>query len=162
MKVKIVITLLIITPAVMFALELLDPWPQTVPQALVGTWQGETERFVQRWYKGGNYPVTFNIPEDGTVDGTVGNAAFHNAQFRRNRGWIGRMLNMASDYIIKADLEGSLKGEVQCGKVSISLNFDGTELRGGAECSECGEGGKGQRWITARHFTYTRVKRPSD
>jgi hypothetical protein len=52
MKVKIVITLLIIAPAVMFALELLDPWPQTVPQALVGTWQGETESLFTDGTKG--------------------------------------------------------------------------------------------------------------
>jgi hypothetical protein len=160
MKVKIVITLLIISPAAMFALELLDPWPQTVPQALVGTWQAETERFVHRWYKGGNYLVTFNIHDNGTVDGTVGDATFHDAQFRRNRGWIGRILNFASDYIVKGDLEGLLKGEIQCGKVDIYLNFDKSGLRGSVECSECGEGGRGDMWITALNLTFDRVERP--
>jgi hypothetical protein len=160
MKVKIGITLLIIAPAVMFALELLDPWPQTVPQALVGTWEGEAERFVQRWYTGGTYPVSFYLREDGTVDGTVGDASFHNAQFRRNRGWIGRILNLASDYIVKGDLEGLLKREIQCGKVDIYLNFDKSGLRGSVECSECGEGDRGDMWITARNLTFDRAEWP--
>ena len=158
--IRIVITVLILSPAVIFALELLDPWPQTVPQALVGTWEGETERFVQRWYTGGTYPVTFHLREDGTVEGKVGNASFHNAHFKRNRGWIGRILNLASDYIVKGDLEGSLKGEIQCGKVDIYLNFDKSGLLGSVECSECGEGGRGDMWITARKLTFDRLEQP--
>jgi hypothetical protein len=158
--IRIVITVLILSPAVIFALELLDPWPQTVPQALLGTWEGETESFVQRWYTGGNYPVSFYLREDGTVDGTVGDASFHDAPFRRNRGWVGRILNFASDYIVKGDLEGLVKGEVQCGKVDLYLNFDDPGLRGAVECSECGEGGRGEKWITARNVTFARVEQP--
>ena len=160
MKVKIVITLLIISPAVIYALELLDPWPQTVPQALVGTWQGETEKFVQTWYKGGNYQVAFNIQDDGTSDGMVGDATFHKAQFRRNRGWIGRILNFASDYIVEGDLEGLLKGDIQCGRVYIYLNFDKSGLRGSVECSGCGERGRGDGWISAQNLTFNRAEQP--
>jgi hypothetical protein len=70
------------------------------------------------------------------------------------------MLNMASDYRFEGDLEGSLKGEVWCGKVSINLNFDETELRGSVGCSECGEGGKGEKWISALNLTFNRIEQP--
>lgn len=160
MKVKIVITLLIISPAVIYALELLDPWPQTVPPAMIGTWEGEAESFVQRWYKGGNYQVAFNIQEDGTVDGMVGDSSFQDAELRRNRGRIGRILNFASDYIVKGHLEGVLKGEIQCGRVDLYLNFEDSGLRGSVECSECGAGSRGDSWITARNLVFDRAEQP--
>lgn len=159
--VRIVVTLLILSPVVLFALEALDPWPQAAPpQALVGAWEGETRSFVQRWYAGGRFGVFFNLHEDRTAEGTVGDARLQNALFRRNRGWLGRMLHMASDYVIEAELEGSLMENVQCGRVTISLNFDETGLQGSVECSECGEGGRGQRWITSPGLTFTRAKEP--
>ncbi len=128
------------------------------PRVLVGTWEGQTESFIQKWCQGGKFPVTFELHEDRTVEGRAGDATFHNASFRRNRGWLGRMLNLASDYIIEADLGGFLTGGVQCGKVSIFLrDLDEVGWRASVECSECVSGGERHRWITARDVIFYQV-----
>ena len=161
MLARIVITLLILSPVVLFALEAPDPWPPaTPPQVLVGSWENEAKSFVQSWYKQGSFTVSITIREDWTVEGTVGDATTRNAVMRRSRGWLGRMLHMASDYIIQAELEGALREQVQCGSINISLNLDETGPSGSAECSQCGDGAPGALWITVRDSPFTRVSRP--
>ncbi|GAG51303.1 unnamed protein product, partial [marine sediment metagenome] len=83
MKKKIIITLVIISPIAIFAFEVLYPQPKIAPpQALVGAWETEFETPF------GKSQVSFNLYEDGTVEGTVGDATMQDAYFRRNRGWL--------------------------------------------------------------------------
>jgi len=96
---------------------------ETVEPSLAGTWRGECEI---------NLPVVFDptqlpdgvertqrtlameltIHEDAAVDGTVGEATVKDSVLKRNRGEVGRRLNMASDYIIT---DGFLVGPLVSG-----------------------------------------------
>lgn len=89
------------------------PFP---PPELVGTWSCTVEIFGP--FKMGSYPS--NAPEDtqnvvitihtnGMVEGRIGHAVFKNASLHRNRGLIGRKLNLKTDFIVSG---GTLQGKV--------------------------------------------------
>ena len=152
---KIIITLLLISPIVLYALEVSIPRAKTAPpRALVGAWETE---FKTRF---GKSRVSFNLYEDGTVEGTVGDATMQNAYFKRNRGWLGRMLRHATDYIIVGDLNGSVIDEVQCGRFWIVGHFDEKGIRADIDCDGCRKGGEKQSRIGAGSLIYTRVEQP--
>ncbi len=110
---------------------------EEVPPSLIGTWQGECEI---------NLPVAFNptqLPEDvartqqavdvtviingdASVEGAVGEALLAKSVLKRNRGELGRRLNVASDYII---IDGYLTGPIVAGedeseRKSFTIPFD--------------------------------------
>ena len=70
-------------------------------QQLVRQWQIDTKT------NDGQLLFNFNINEDGTVDGTVGNAAMLNAHLIRSRHWFSKILGHRRDYKIKGRLENS-------------------------------------------------------
>ena len=104
--------------------------------------------------------VSFNLNEDGTVEGTVGNAAMQNAYFRTNRGWLFKILDWdwSTDYIIVGDLKGSVISEVQCVKFWIVGDFDEKGIRADIDCDECWKDGKKQGQFGAGPLIYTRVE----
>lgn len=152
---KIIITLVIISPIVIFAFEVLYPQPKIAPpQALVGAWETEFEtRF-------GKSQVIFNLYEDGTVEGTVGDATMQDAYFKRNRGWIGRILGLATDYIIVGDLNGAVASEVQYAKFWIVGEFDEKGIRADIDIEECWKDGKKHSQFGASPLIYTRAEQP--
>ena len=86
------------------------------PDLLAGTWSGRVEVFAP--FKKGEYPSTHpedwielrvQIRVDGRVDGQIGKAKLVGCQVRKNRGWLGRKLNIKTDYIICG---GVLEGRV--------------------------------------------------
>jgi hypothetical protein len=107
---------------------------------LVGTWTGSTEVFGP--FKVEPYPskapedhqnVILTIKADGTVAGKIGNAEFKDASVKRNRGLIGRKLNIKTDYIVCG---GTLQGKVTPrdegtnSRFTIPFNLEGGTLRG--------------------------------
>ena len=92
----------------------------TVPEPLLGTWHGEsTVRlpivFVPEPDNDPSddvrLPITIDltIHDDGTVTGTVGDAQLVDCVLKKNRGELGRQLNLATDYII---MDGYLSGAI--------------------------------------------------
>ena len=86
------------------------------PDTLVGTWSDKAEVFAP--FKKSPYPskapedwirIQIQIHVDGTVDGQVGDAQFVGCEVRSNRGWLGRKLNVKTDYII---CDGALTGTI--------------------------------------------------
>lgn len=85
------------------------------PSELVGTWRGTTEIFGP--FTVGTFPstvaddhqrVVVEIAASGAVTGQIGEAVFLRSSVRRNRGAIGRTLNVATDYIVRGVLEGKV------------------------------------------------------
>ena len=155
MKKKIIITLLLISPIVIFAFEVFYPRPKIAPpQDLVGAWETEFETPF------GKSQVSFNLYEDGTVEGTVGNAAMQSAYFRTNRGWLFKILDWdwSTDYIIVGDLKGSVISEVQCAKFWIVGDFDEKGIRADIDCKECWKDGKKHSPFGDGPLIYTRVE----
>ena len=115
----------------------------TVTNALVGHWQGSA-RIVVDWCKQQRLPVAIDIKSDGSVSGQIGDATLKNGRLSRNRGSIGRKLNLATDYIIKGDLTGPIVSTEGISRSSVSIPFDLTNktLVGGVHTSGTKFGGK--------------------
>ena len=65
-------------------------------------------------------PLAITIREDARVTGTVGGAELVDCVLKRNRGELGRQLNVASDYII---MDGYLDGPIIPGDEELRKDF---------------------------------------
>lgn len=99
----------------------------TPPDSLVGTYEGTALCFVRIANQTGADSVRMRITilPNGTVEGTAGGAAFVQCRVTRNRGWLGRKLNLGTDWWIQ---KGLLEGPVVPGDAEtrreISLPFN--------------------------------------
>ncbi len=124
---KLIATLAILLPA-------LTSWAteSVVTPAMVGHWEGNA-RIVVNWCHQKNLSVKVDIHTDGSVSGTVGDAKLTDGRFESNRGWLGRKLNLWSDYIIAGGLDSdfvSAEG-IKRERVSLALNYKDGIFNGG-------------------------------
>jgi hypothetical protein len=134
---------------------------KAVTSAMVGQWRGNAQ-IIMTWCQETNLPVSIQIQSDGRVSGKVGDATLANGQLKRNRGWLGRKLQLKTDYIITGKLEGPIvaREKIHRSGVSIPLNFTGTNFVGGVHTSGTHVGGKGRMVLSARSLTLLRTNAP--
>ncbi len=119
---------------------------EVVEPSLAGTWHGECEISLPVVFNPAQLPddveptqraiaLDITFYEDAAVEGTVGEATLEESVLQRNRGELGRRLNMASDYII---IDGYLSGPIVSGEdengvKSFTIPFDLVDdhIRGG-------------------------------
>ncbi len=121
-----------------------------VTPAMAGHWEGNA-RIIVSWCSQTNLSVKVDIHTDGTVTGAVGDAKLKDGRFQRNRGWLLRKLNWATDYLIMGGLDGPIvKAEdVTRSKVMMPLNFNDGTFEGGVNTSGTLFGGKAHMPFTA-------------
>jgi hypothetical protein len=97
------------------------------------------------------------------VTGTVGDAKLTEGRLLRNRGWLLRKLNWATDYIITGGLDGAIVAAegITRSRVKMPLNFSGDAFAGGVNTSGSGfEGFYGKKgegtWLAAGGLKLTR------
>jgi hypothetical protein len=124
--------------------------------AQVGHWEGNA-RIIVSWCRQKNLPVKVDIHADGSVTGSVGDAKLSEGRFQRNRGWLGRKLNLATDYIITGDLDGPIVAAeaITRQRVMMPLDFSGDAFTGGLGTSGWMFGGKDKMVFTATSLTLT-------
>jgi hypothetical protein len=108
-------------------------------QRLVGSWQG-TNRFTGISYreavdkKVAVQPVetVLVIATNGVVTGHIGGARLTNCVVAANRGWLGRKLHLASDFVIQGQIVGPVVSGSEGGTHNISAPFNlvGGQIRG--------------------------------
>ncbi|MEE4239461.1 MAG: hypothetical protein V2I51_22300 [Anderseniella sp.] len=109
MAVRMIVTLALVAPVVLLALELELMGPIHSPRhELVRTWDIEHSTHDAR------LRFVFSIHEDGTVKGTVeavggtiGKVGMKDAHLERNRHWFSKMLGQRSDYKVEGHVEKS-------------------------------------------------------
>lgn len=103
-----------------------------VPSALIGKWESKQTVKV-RIKESGKYvfinapdsiQLQFSIDENGNVTGHLGAAVFENCKVSKNRGNLGRTLNLATDYVIKGNLNGAIFANDPHLTKEISAPFD--------------------------------------
>ncbi len=107
-----------------------------VTPTMAGHWEGNA-RIIVSWCHQTNLPVSVDIRADGSVTGKVGDAKLIGGRFQSNRGWLGRMFNLYSDYIITGNLDGaivSVEGIIR-ESVKMPLDFNGGVFKGGVHTS---------------------------
>ena len=128
------------------------PAPLTeVPPDMVGDWQGEAKIIVV-WVDQEMLPVALTIHEDGTVDGSVGDATLVEGSIRSNP--------VGSEYIVVADLEGAIVAaeDVTRDGVKIPVDFDGERFVGGVASTGTKAGGKETMVLTASDLVLLQTK----
>ena len=132
--------------------------PVVSPQ-MAGAWKGEA-KIIVTWCKQKTLPIQVNILKDGTVTGTIGDATLQNGKLRKNRGAIGRKLNIKTDFIIEGKLKGAIVSAegINRSRVKIPLNFGGGFFKGGLHTSGIKFGGKKAMSLSASSLTLNKQK----
>ena len=125
-----------------------------VDPSVTGTWHGECEIGLPVVFNPAQLPdgvdrtrrvvaLNITIHENAAVEGTVGEATIEGSVLKRNRGELGRSLNMASDYII---IDGYLSrpivsGEDESDLKSFTIPFDlvDNQIQGGLMWRQAGK-----------------------
>lgn len=102
------------------------------PQDMVGTWRGNVEIFGP--FKTEPYPskapedhqdVIITISFSSSVTGRIGQAVFSGCSLQRNRGWVGRKLNLKTDFIIRGGyLDGKITPKDKGEKREFTIPFN--------------------------------------
>ena len=122
-----------------------------------GSWTGTADVFVS-WTRQRVLPVALDIHTDGTVEGHVGDARLTDGRLRSNRGSFGRALHVKTDWIITGQLAGPLIAaeSVYRERVTLPLNWSGTEFSGSVQSSGSMFGGKDRMALAAGHLVLRR------
>jgi len=109
------------------------------PPDLIGTWEGTSS--YSRHGAHESTIVSVTIMPDGKVEGSAGGARFTQCTAQKNRGWLGKILNIKTDYIIRGYLEGPVAKDDAGGlrEIAIPFNIRDGKLVGGL-------GALTQRW----------------
>jgi hypothetical protein len=132
---------------------------QLPDRAMMGTWSGDGQ-IVVNWTSQRSIHVRLVILADGNVSGEVGDARLTNGRIARNRGAIGRFLNIKTDYIVFGDLRGPViaSEHIQRDGVKMPLNWNEREFSGGLHTSGSAFGGADRMIFTAFHLRLTRER----
>lgn len=125
--------------------------------AQVGDWEGNG-RIIMTWCQQTNLLVKLDIQANGSVTGSVGDARLTKGRFLKNRGWLGRKLDIETDYIITGNLDGAIVAAegITRSRVMMPFNFDGGLIKGGVATSGTWFGGKNHMILTARSLKLAR------
>src|SRR5208282_2602376 len=117
--------------------------------AQLGHWEGNG-RIIVTWCQQTNLLVKLDIQADGSVTGTVGDARLTEGRFLKNRGWLGRMLNIETDYVITGNLDGAIVATegITRKRVKMPCNFNGRFIKGAVDTSGTWFGGKASMVLT--------------
>ena len=126
-----------------------------VTPAMVAKWEG-TAHIIVNWVQQTNLPIQLQVQSDGSVTGTIGGAILAKGRLRSNRGWLGRKLNIKTDYIIEGRLIGTLIAAENISRAGVKLpiNFTGTNFVGGIHTTGCKLGREGCGIVSARISIY--------
>ena len=123
---------------------------------MIGTWSGSGD-VVVNWTKQRTIHVRVIILPDGSVSGEIGDARLTNGRLSTNRGAIGRLLNIKTDYIVEGKLRGPVISaeHMQRDEVKMPLMWSGSEFSGGLHTSGSVFGGGERMIFSATHLRLT-------
>jgi hypothetical protein len=110
-----------------------------MPENLPGNWIGKQSVSIRYTDHENNFhftndslPVVINILQDGTVTGFIGKSKFVNCRVTQNRGRIGKILHIATDFGIEGFLSGKLNIQDKYGlkKIAIPFNIEDSLIKG--------------------------------
>jgi len=127
---------------------------QLVTKEMAGHWSGHGD-IVVSWTRQKQIDVQLTISPDGSVQGTIGDAALIGGHLTRNRGWLGRALDIKTDYIITGRLQNCLiDGEGVCrDSVKIPLDWSKGHFTGGLQTNGTIAGGKSRMVFTVARLS---------
>jgi hypothetical protein len=130
--------------------------------SMTGVWCGSAQ-IVVSWTKQRNLGVRLVVPPTGEITGQVGDARLVGGTLETNRGSVGRMLNVKTDYIIVGKLEGPIiaSEKITRSEVKMPLNWTGSEFQGGVNTNGWKFAGKDHMVLAASHLVLRRWIAPA-
>ena len=118
--------------------------------SMAGIWCGSA-RIVVDWTVQKKLGLRLTIDRLGNVTGQVGDAQLTSGRIRVNRGPVGRMLNIKTDYIIVGNLRGPIIAAegVARSELKIPVNWTGSEFHGSVHTDGSSFGGKARMVLSA-------------
>lgn len=125
---------------------------------MVGAWEGDARIYVD-WTVQKQLPVRLVVAPDGSVEGRIGDARLVGGHLRRNRGQVGRLLHVKTDYVVRGALDGPVLAaeDVRRDGVSLPLDWSGEAFRGAVHTSGSKFGGKERMILTAGQLELRRA-----
>jgi hypothetical protein len=125
--------------------------------SMTGVWCGSA-RIVVDWTVQKNLGLRLTIDASGNVTGQVGDAQLASGRVRTNRGPVGRMLHIRTDYIIVGRLRGPIIAAeaVARSEVKIPVNWTGSEFHGSVHTDGSSFGGKDHMVLSASRLVLRR------
>ena len=125
--------------------------------SLSGVWCGSAPIMVN-WTIEKKLGVRLAIAPPGDVTGQIGDAQLVAGRVKANRGAVGKMLSIKTDYIVVGKLKGPIIAaeKITRSTVKIPLNWTGSELKGGLGTDGSAFGGKEQMVLTAQDLALRR------
>jgi hypothetical protein len=80
---------------------------QVAKASVIGRWGGVAD-IVVNWTKQRTLPINIVIGANDQVTGSVGDATLVKGRLLRNRGAVARALQIKTDYVIEAELDGPI------------------------------------------------------
>lgn len=110
----------------------------TLPTALVGTWEGTVA--LDSGSLGAGAPIRLVIERDGRVTGTVGSATLRDGHIGRNPSVLSRLFGLGTPWMLNARIEGVLDPATNLARERVTMPMDliDGELRG--DFNAAGEG----------------------
>jgi hypothetical protein len=144
--------------AIALSLLSLPAQAQRPDSAMVGAWSGLAHITVD-WTQQKMLAVRVSIYADGSITGTVGDAALIDARMRTNRTVLERAARLGSDYIIEAELGGAIiRAEgIQRASVRIPLNWKDGVFSGSIATSGSYDGGRETMKLMASELVLRRA-----
>ena len=107
----------------------------TIPD-LAGQWHGQS-RFTgisyaeatQKQVAAQQVELVLRISTDGKVTGRFGGAELTNCVVEENRGWLGRLLHLKTDFLIRGQISGPVAPGSESGTHPINAPFNVTDAR---------------------------------
>ena len=100
------------------------------PASMVGEWRATTPPAAPAWKA---IDVVFAIHPDGSVTGSVGDAAVIGGRMANNRSWFGKLMNWREEYAISGGLDHAVRAServVFAGQFTGPLTMREGDLRG--------------------------------
>lgn len=159
MKAKKTMGLVILLATLFVVCSRLFSGDPVITPAMTGHWEGDA-RIVVSWCKQTSLHCAMDVAPDGTVTGKIGDATLVNASLVRNRGWVARRLDLATDYIVKGELKGDMVASERIRRrgVSIPLDFTAAGYAGGVHSTGSRFGGKSTGILSASGLTLVKTK----
>jgi hypothetical protein len=125
--------------------------------SMTGVWCGSANVVVS-WTAQKKLGVRLVLPSSGEITGNVGDARLSGGRLEANRGSVGRMLNIKTDYIVVGKLEGPIIAAegITRRTVKMPLNWTGSEFRGGIHTDGWQFGGKDHMILSASELVLRR------
>ena len=118
--------------------------------SMAGVWCGSA-RIVVNWTVQKRLGASISIDPAGNVSGQVGDALLVGGRLKTNRGAIGRMLRVKTDYVIVGDLEGPIIAAegIRRARVSMPVTWTRSAFEGAVHTDGRKFGGKQEMGLTA-------------